>query len=510
MFKRCIALVAVLLVFSSAVYTQDEIVLEPVTDENYGIEAVKPRDWSQVGPGLYSRGSSATDNTLVALQSAPVNVDLLWSSLLPQFGLEEVPESLGTYETNYLTWTLHQFEVPSVNGMFDLSIAEGDGVTYLLLLQTTPDEYEVLHETVFLPILESYAPLAAEEEDVPYVVEEVSFENGDITLSGTLTIPDVEGQHPVVVMMTGSGGQTRDEIVVPGFPLFKLIADHLTREGMAVLRYDDRGVGKSEGDILAAGLYDFASDAQAAVAYLQTREDMNPDQVGLFGHSEGGVYAAILGADPDSGIAFIISMAGIGVSGADVLLLQNELILEAEGEATEEEIAQWVSEMEIIIPMLIERDFDAFARAIDDLARQNWETLTDEEREELGFDDMEAYVEWTLKRNIDTYQNEAMITLLGYDPAPDWAQTTVPVLALFGELDLQVDPDQNLSPMQAALEEAGNEDVTFVVLEKANHLFQEATIGDPAEYAELPPEFVDEFLPLVTDWLHERVDVVTE
>ena len=510
MFKRWIILVGMVLLVSSVVYAQEEIVLEPFTDENYGIEAVKPEGWSQVGPGLYARGSSATDIALVALQSAPVNVDLLWGSLLPQFGLDEVPESVGTYETDTFTWTLHQFEVAAVNGAFDISTAEGDGVTYLVLLQATPDEYEALHETVFLPILDSYTTLEADEEDVPYIVEEVTFDNCDITLSGTLTIPDVDGQHPAVVMMTGSGGQTRDEIVVPGFPIFKLIADHLTREGIAVLRYDDRGVGKSEGDILAAGLFDFASDGKAAVAYLQTRDDINSDQVGLFGHSEGGAYSAILGADPDSGIAFIVSMAGIGVSGADVLLLQNELILAASGEATEEVIAERIAQMEVILPLVIERDFDEFARVIDELAREEWASSADELREATGLEDVEAYVEWALERNLSAYQNEAMITLLGYDPVPDWEQTTVPVLGLFGELDLQVDPDQNLPPMQAALEAAGNEDITFVVLDKANHLFQEATTGNIDEYSELPPEFVEEFLPLVTDWLHERVDVVVE
>ena len=120
--------------------------------------------------------------------------------------------------------------------------------------------------------------------------------------------------------MSGSGAQDRDEMVMPGFPIFRLIADHLTRQGIAVLRYDDRGTGRSTGNYAAASVQELASDAQAAVDYLKTRDDINPDQIGVFGHSEGGIYAAMMGANPESGVAFIVAMAGPGVDGKAILL----------------------------------------------------------------------------------------------------------------------------------------------------------------------------------------------
>src|SRR5262249_55548976 len=153
------------------------------------------------------------------------------------------------------------------------------------------------------------------------------------------------------VLMTGSGPQNRDEAVIPGFPIFKRIADFLTRRGLAVLRYDDRGVGQSSGDYTSATIQDFAADGKAAVAYLRARPDINPAQVGVLGHSEGGLYAAMMGADPDSGVAFIVSVAGSAVSGRDLLLHQNELVLRGAG-VSNQLIQSQVDFLKAVFPLL--------------------------------------------------------------------------------------------------------------------------------------------------------------
>lgn len=322
-------LVFVLLALMSTVAYAQETTFVPFSDDTYGIQGLVPEGWqSQNNTTIYARAATGSDLTTLIIQSAPLTIDSLWPLIMPQFGLDAVPESTGTYSTDAFDWTLYNFDYSQGNLSveFDLGLAEVGGKTYLVVLQSLPDEYDALHESVFLPVLDSITLL--EEEAVPYGVEDVTFTNGDVTLAGTLTLPEGEGPHPALILMSGSGPQDRDEVVVPGFPIFKRIADHLTRNGVAVLRYDDRGVGESQGDYKSTSIYDFAADGEAAIAYLQSREDINPDQVGVMGHSEGGVYASIIGANPDSGAAFIITMAGPAVDGKAILLRQNELILQ--------------------------------------------------------------------------------------------------------------------------------------------------------------------------------------
>ncbi|MCA9905300.1 MAG: alpha/beta fold hydrolase, partial [Anaerolineae bacterium] len=283
-------------------------------------------------------------------------------------------------------------------------------------------------------------------------------------------------------------------------------ADHLTRNGIAVLRYDDRGVGQSGGDYNASSIYDFAADGEAAIAYLKTRDDINPDQVGVLGHSEGGVDASIIGANPDSGAAFIISMAGTAVDGQAVLLRQNELIMQS-GDATDAQIQSQLDFLNSIFAPVAERDWETVGDLVHQHVMAQWDMLTDEERAATGAADAEAFAQREMDSFLQGYATESFATFLEYNPGAGWAQTTVPVLGIFGSLDLQVDAEQNAGPMEAALSEAGNEDFTVVTIEGANHLFQAAETGSVAEYISLPKEFTAEFLPTVTDWLLAHVDV---
>lgn len=491
---------------TTAEATEGVIILVPHSDEGYGIESVVPDGWTDGGNGVFLRQNDAADVTVLAQQSAPLNPDALLEALLPQLGLTEAPESVGTYPGLGLEWTLYQVDanVGSMSLRVDLALAAAEGKTYIVLLQTSPDDYEALHTSVFLPTLDAFAPMVeATPEAVPYVVEEVTFPSGDISLSGTLTLPSTEGLHPVVVLVSGSGPQDRDESLGGGIAIkpFRLLADALTRAGIAVLRYDDRGVGESTGDFATAVTTDFAGDAEAAIAYLLSRDEIDPDQIGLIGHSEGGLVAAMLGARSED-LDFIISLAGPGVNGRDVLRLQNERIYAAEG-ATQEQIDAQLAFIDELFTVL--GDPEAMEAVIYESTLEQLESLPEEERASLG--NLEDYARTLTTQLVQQYAAAWFESFLNYDPAPDWAQTTIPVLAIFGEKDVQVDAEQNAPALEASLSEAGNEDYEIVVLPNANHLFQEANTGGTSEYGTLPAEFTPDLLPTMLDWLETHVTV---
>lgn len=491
---------------ATAEATPEVIALIPHTEAGFGYETVVPDGWTSVGNGVFARQSSPSDGTLIAQQSAPIAANALLTAILPQLALTTAPESVGTYTGQALEWTLYAIDVNAgtVTVKVDLALAEQDGTTYLVILQTLPDEYDALHTSVFLPTLDAFAPLAPEaDEPVPYTVEDVTFENGDVTLAGTLTLPPTDGPHPVVVLVSGSGPQDRNETLGGGIAIkpFRLIADALTRAGIGVLRYDDRGVGESTGDFVAATEEDFAADATAAIDYLLTRDDINPDEIGLLGHSEGGLIAAMLGAsNPD--LDFIISMAGPGVSGRDVLVVQNQRLMQAEG-ATQEQIDAQVAFVQEMFEVL--DDPEAMEQLIYQRALEQIDSLTEEQRAALG--DLEEYARTAAAQMAQQYTAGWFEGFVNYNPAPDWAQTTVPVLALFGGKDVQVDAEQNAPALEAALSEAGNADYEIVVFPNANHLFQEAGTGGLSEYTSLPGEFTPDFLPTIIDWITEHVTI---
>jgi hypothetical protein len=484
---------------------QETDVLLPHTSEGYGYISVVAEGWTDLGLGIFARQSEAADPTLVAQQSAPLPAENVLASLLPQLSLTEMPESVGTHQGEGLEWTLYQADVAAggVEVAVDLALSEMGGTTYIVLLQSSPDEYASLHERVFLPTLNAFTPLDEPVVDVPYDVEEVAFDNDDVTLAGTLTLPPTDGPHPVVVLVSGSGPQDRDETLGGGIAIkpFRLLADALTREGVAVLRYDDRGVGESTGTFSTATVSDFASDTEAAIDYLLTREEIDPTQIGVLGHSEGGLVAAMLGARNDD-LDFIISLAGPGVNGRDVLLLQNQRILEAEG-ATQEQIDAQLAFVRELTTML--DDPEATDALVYEHTLAQLQALPEEERTALG--DLEQHARIVADQAAQQFGAEWFASFLDYDPAPDWAQTTVPLLAIFGGKDVQVDAEQNAPALENALAQAGNDDVEIVVLPNANHLFQEAETGSFTEYATLPAEFTPDLVPTIKDWLRDLLEI---
>ena len=481
---------------------QEPVTLVPYTSESFGIETLIPESWVDVGDGITARQSSDTDTTLIAQQSAPLPTEDLLAAVLPQLGLEESPRSVGTHRGGTFEWTLYEVTVPvgAERIAVEMALADGDGISYLVLVQTSPDEAAAMHDTIFLPILDAFAPLPEDDQPVPYDVEEVTFDNGDVTLAGTLTLPPTAGPHPVVVLVSGSGPQNRDESLGGGIAIkpFRLLADAQTRAGVAVLRYDDRGTGKSTGTFSEATVPDFATDAEAAIRYVGTREEIDPDRIGLLGHSEGGVVAAMLGARNDE-LDFIIALAGPGVIGSEVLKLQYERIAEAEG-ATPDHVAGQRAFVQKLLTVI--DDPAAVEALVYETTVEQVRALPEEEQAALG--DVDEYARFIAKQTAQQLNSDWFRSFLTYDPAPDWAQTTVPVLAIFGGKDVQVDAEQNAPALEAALERGGNTQVEIVVIPEANHLFQAADTGAFSEYSTLPAEFTPELVPTIVDWLEQE------
>lgn len=326
----------------------------------------------------------------------------------------------------------------------------------------------------------------------PYKEEEVLYPNAKagIEIGGTLTLPKGTGPFPAVLLITGSGAQNRNEELL-GHKPFLVLSDYLTRRGIAVLRVDDRGVGTSTGDFAKSTSADFATDVLAGVAFLKSRADIQHSRIGLIGHSEGGLIAPMVAAQsPD--VAFIVLMAGPGVSGAAILAEQQALILKAGG-TPETELRANDEAMKKTFAVLHEEPDAAKARPrLIQINKDYAATLPADKRAEY---------EKSLDQAVDAMNGAWMRYFLTYDPAPTLRKVTCPVLALFGELDLQVPPKQNEPPMAAAFKAGKNPDYTVRVLPGLNHLFQHAKTGAPTEYASIEETINPAALQLMGDWI---------
>jgi len=342
------------------------------------------------------------------------------------------------------------------------------------------------------------------QEELPYNSEEVTFYNGTLTFAGTLTTPKTPGKHPAVVMITGSGPQDRNEEIF-GFKIFGIIADHLTKNGIAVLRYDDRGVGGSTGSTVSESTTDdFAGDVVEAVKFLQIRSDINPEQVGLFGHSEGGIVAPLAFTKYDK-IAFMVLMSGTGVKGIDILKEQSKLIMKADS-TTDDEIKGYMQMLDLIYETASRNSgWDELKEQIKQNIEENYDKLPEETRKYIT--DKDEYINTQASTTIKVFKSNWMRYFIDYDPAIALTKTTCPVLMLFGSNDLQVPPAQNEKTMVDALTKAGNKDFTVNIMPKANHLFQESLTGSPTEYTNLKKEFLPGFLDAVSGWIVRRVTI---
>jgi len=323
----------------------------------------------------------------------------------------------------------------------------------------------------------------------PYKIEEVAFQNGAVNLAGTLTLPQGDGPFPAVLLISGSGLQDRDETLV-GHKPFWVLADHLSRAGIAVLRVDDPGIGQSTPHPKPPTTADFATDVEAGVAFL--KQDDRIDRIGLIGHSEGGLIAAIV-ASRSNDVGFVVLMAGPGVPGAELLRKQNERIFDAAGIAGERKQNLLVL-LDQLFTILTSEDMAADKRrqAVEEIVRKQLEINGVPPAEQN-----EAQVRALAEQSLTPW----MRYFLTFDPRPALEKIRVPVLALNGELDVQVDAEQNLTAIAAALEKGGNQDVTVHRLPEHNHLFQRARTGLMNEYGAIEETLSPKVLDLIRDWI---------
>ena len=316
----------------------------------------------------------------------------------------------------------------------------------------------------------------------PYIEEEVTFENKDasITFSGTVTRPKEGGPFPALILISGSGPQDRDETIF-GHKPFLVIADHLTRNSMAVLRFDERGVGESTGSFPGATSEDFANDVEAAIEYLKTRDEIAKDKIGMIGHSEGGMIAPMIAARR-SDVSMIVLLAGPGVDGREIGISQSRAMAKASG-AAEESLQEQEELMSAVIDEIAENG-ECSEEFVDSLVKDGPDSRTD--------------VEALIARMNDPWFKY----FLKYDPRDALKKVKCPVLVLNGKKDLQVLVDLNVDAIAKALKEGRNENFETHKLDNLNHLFQETTgPGLVTEYGRLEETFSPKALDIISDWL---------
>lgn len=336
------------------------------------------------------------------------------------------------------------------------------------------------------------------QKPYPYAEEEVSYKNpkDNVKLAGTLTLPRGEGKHPAVILITGSGGQDRDETVAGHRP-FLVLADYLTRKGIAVLRVDDRGIGGSGGGSLSETSEDFAGDVLAGIEYLKTRKEINPKQIGLIGHSEGGMIAPIAAARSKD-VAFIVMLSGLGQTGEELLLTQLALLQKAGGQKPEA-IAQAVDFQKSLYAIIkSEPDNRLAEQKINEMLAKRKGKMNERELKEF------ALVETELKTHLPLMLSSWYRYFLSYNPRPTLEKVKVPVLALNGENDLQVAWKENLDLIAAALKAGNNKDFTVKSFPKLNHLFQTSQTGGLEEYGKIEETIAPAVLETIADWILKR------
>ncbi|MBA3062144.1 MAG: alpha/beta fold hydrolase [Atribacteria sp.] len=408
----------------------------------------------------------------------------------PDQGVTGIPVEEVIFKDNTL-----RLEVKSVGGIYEGKVSED----FLVIEGEWKQSGQTLPLTVkrvdkAVEILRPQEP----KKPYPYIEEELVYENKEagITLAGTLTLPPGKGPFPAVLLITGSGPQDRNETIFNHCP-FLVLADYLTRQGVAVLRVDDRGVGKSTGDFSQATSEDFALDVLAGIEYLKTRKEINPKQIGLIGHSEGGLIAPMVAVkSPD--VAFIVLMAGTGLTGEEILYLQSDLISKAMG-VNEEEIAKSRQFNEKIFSVIKgEEDNEIAKERLRQMVMAYLAELSDEEKDWIS--DPEEYLKAQLQNLLSPWSR----FFLTYDPKPTLSKVKCPVLAINGEKDFQVPPKENLSAIEEALKAGDNKNFTIKELPDLNHLFQTAQTGLPSEYAKIEETISPNALKLIGDWILEQ------
>jgi len=406
----------------------------------------------------------------------------------PDQGVKGIPATKTTFNDGIL-----KFEVPSAKIVYTGTLKDGKFIGTF-----TQNNNDLPLELVKGGIVVETPKRPQEpQKPFPYYSEDVTFTNttANIMLAGTLTLPQKEGKFPVVILISGSGPQNRDEELFSHKP-FLVISDYLTRNGIAVLRFDDRGVGQSKGNFKSATSLDHASDVESALAYLKTRKEIK--QIGLIGHSEGGLIAPIVAAK-NKDVAFIVMLAGTGISGEKLLPIQQELISKATG-VSEKDILTTKEISEATFKIIVENEDDEKIRTgLTDYFKNRLKTYPDEKPKDISD---EAYATGMAKQSMNPWP--WMKFFLKYDPATSLVKVKCPVLALNGDKDLQVPAQINLSNIEKALKKGRNKDITIKAYKDLNHLFQESVTGNPVEYRTIEQTFSPLVLEDMSKWIKSK------
>jgi len=407
----------------------------------------------------------------------------------PDQGAKDIPASTVHYGDDSV-----YFEIKVINGHYsgkfndDKNKIEGEwiqnGATFPLVLEKIDKVEEIKRPQ-------------EPKKPYPYNEEEITFENKEIgiTLAGTFTYPKEGKNFPAVVLVSGSGPQNRDEELLSHKP-FLVWSDYLTKNGIAVLRFDDRGFGKSTGNFGSAITQDFVTDALSAVNYLKGRKEVDVKKIGIIGHSEGGLIAPIA-ANKSNDVSFVVLAAGTSVPGNEIILLQSELISRKAG-TSEEEIKKTLDITRKTYEIILNIEDSAEAvQKINVLWEEYYQALSDSEKNKP--ENSKEFMEQQKK----TIFSPWFRYFLKFDPRTELVKLKIPVLAFFGENDLQVAPSQNKDEMEKALEKSNSKNYKVVVLPGLNHLFQESETGSPTDYAKIEQTTSPKMLELMTGWIKE-------
>jgi len=402
----------------------------------------------------------------------------------PDQGAKGIPVTSTSYENSILKLEVSNAGI-QYEGMLDknntfVGTFKQGGQSFPLVLTKKEIEKE--------KVIRSQEPT----KPFPYYSEDVKFENtkDKIVLAGTLTLPKKNGKFPAVILISGSGPQNRNGELL-GHKPFLVLADYLTKNGIAVLRFDDRGTAKSTGNFKNATTFNFVTDVEYAIKYLQTRKEINKNNIGLIGHSEGGIIAPII-ASKNKNIDFIVLMAGSTLRGDKLLLLQKYKI------ETQMEINK----------QIIETNQQIFAGAYKII-------LNEKIKQEVLSDTLSKYFTSKYGKALPENQKEAlinqltspwMINFIRLDPAIYLKKVNCSILAINGDNDLQVPSKENLKIIETIFKNSKNTDVEIKELENLNHLFQESQTGLPNEYGTIEQTISPIVLKIISDWIVERIN----
>lgn len=336
----------------------------------------------------------------------------------------------------------------------------------------------------------------------PYLEKELSFQTPgvDYTFNGTLTLPNENGKFPCVVLITGSGLQNRDEEIM-GHKPFKVIADYLTRQGIAVFRYDDRGWGSNNPELMDANTYDYAKDAQNAINLLRNHPNIDKTKIGVIGHSEGGIIASII-TSMDKDIAFAVLLAGTGMNGYEVLKQQTKEILQKE-KASKDVINYQIQALDEIYRLIKENKTDEeISKEMNSFFDKVYNSLSDKKRGDYQFSSKAARTQF-----ISQSSGKWMRCFMTLEPKDFLEKINQPLLSIIGTKDIQVLYKYNMPAIEKAVLSSGNKNFEKYSAKNMNHLFQECKKCTIGEYSELEETFSPKVLTRIAEFIHKYSNI---